>query len=458
MLFPALRRPALAARATRPSHVGPRRARGPAALTLVALVALLVACGAKELGRAPGVRLLARADGGGELLVEGWPRVPLSPSDVAGRASIELARDEGLDAVAFRAADGQWVNLVALAGEPRRGPLTAAPAPYEVIVGGLLATHETPDALVGAVRGAKGSRGVARVLARAAATEGPTWEKRLPTLWPADRDELRAAFSALLADPTASPALLSRAVTFADPRALSAPELAARLAGLTGASKDARGGLGAAVLLRVLATKSPADAGRLGCQVLSARPPLLAEPEPERAALVDAAVLAVAKGAASCDAVDALLREEPCAAGLRCGPAGPLLANQTTTQDEPVCTAEALTRAVDAELARPPAEVARDPHPGRTSTYALAAHTLGKRAPVAEVERPQARRMYPISQVKSPECEALTEVGRPCHAPEAVLRDQACRSEGAVVRVGTLSFRVDDAKKTLGPAETAAPP
>ena len=388
--------------------------------------------------------------------------MPLSAGDVGGRPSIELARDDGLDAVAFRGVDGQWVNMVMLAGEPQRGPATTTPAAYEVTVGELLASTPSPDVIVGAVRAAKGPPGLARVLARAAATEGPRWELRLPTLRPADRDELATAFSALVADPTASPALLSRAVAFADPRALAASALTQRLAGVTGA-KDARGGLGAAVLLRVLAVKSPADAGKLGCDLLSARPPLLAEPEPERAALVDAAVLAVAHAGASCAPVDALLREDPCAAGLRCATSGvsagsPLLANQTTTQDEPTCSVDALTRAVEAELARPPAEVVKDPHAGRTSTYALAALTRGKRALGAEASRAQARRMYTIVQIKSPECDAVSEVGRPCHAPDAVLRDQACRNEGAVVRVGTLSFRVDDQKKTLGPAETAAPP
>lgn len=439
--------------------VPPRRLGSATLVGFFALSALvaLPACD-KELGHAPGVRLLARGDGGGELLIEGWPPVPLSPADVGGRGAIEVARDQGLDVVAFRAPDGQWMNLVALAGEVRRVPTTTAPATYEATVGALIGAHETPDMLVGAVRAAKGSHAVARVLARAAATEGPSWEKRLPTLWPSDRDELGRVFAALLADPTASPALLSRAVRFADPRALSAQELTLRLATVTSAAKDGRGGLGAAVLLRVLAAKSPADAGRLGCQWLSARPPLLAEPEPERAALTDAAALAVAKGAVSCAAIDALLREEPCAAGLRCTAAGPLLANQTTTQDEPLCSADALTRAVDAELARDPAEVVRDPHPGRTSTYALAAFTLAKRAPLAEVERAHARRMFLILQAKAPDCEAIAEVGRPCRAPEAVLRDQACRSQGERVHVGTLSFRVDDAKKTLGPAETAAPP
>ncbi len=433
------------------------RARGARVLVLVAALAL-GACGRPELGRAEGVHIAARADGGGELVADGWPRFPLSPADVAGRSHIEVTRGRD-DVVAFRAAAGGWVNVVWLGGELRRAPVTPAPASYEVAVGALVGEAQAPDALVGAVRTAKGSPGVARVLARAAASEGETWELRLPKLLPSDHAELKRAFAPLLSDPSASPALLSRAVRFADPSELTREELVRRLSAAPSAEgATARGGLGAAVLLRVLAVRSPEDAGRIGCAVLGARKASLREPDPEQQAHVDAALLGIARAGISCDKVDALVAEDPCAAGLRCSPEGPLLANQSTDQREPVCDGPALLRAIGEELARPPAAVVTDPHPGRTSMFAFAAHTLGKRPALAAVDRQQARRRYAVTQPTGPECDSLSEIGKACHASEAALRDQACRNEGATIGVGTLRFQVDDAKRTISGVETAPAP
>jgi hypothetical protein len=429
------------------------------ALALGGFALVTTGCGKPDLGRADGAKLTARADGGGELLVEGWPTISLSKDEVAGRTSVELSGGKTTDVVSFKLPNGQWVNVAFLAGQTARSPVeTPSPAPYDVVVGTLITASKTPDAVVGQVRQAKGTGGVAKVLARAAATEGPTWEKRLPTLSPEDREELAKAFVALVVDPAADPAVLGRAVKSADVSALTKEQLVARLTPLSNEKDLPRGaGAGAGVLLRVLAKKS-ADAARIGCAALGARTWSLEEPDPEKKSFADAALMSIAAGALSCDKVDALVKEDPCATSYRCGPNGPLLPSDTSDQSEPLCDAKKLETAVDAELSRPATEVAKDPHAGRTSLYAYAAFVRGARPASPELDKHQARRLYAITQPKTPECEALTEIGKPCHANEALLRDLACRNEGKTVSVGTLRFQVDDEKKTLSGVETAPPP
>lgn len=418
------------------------------------------ACGKPDLGRADGAKLTARADGGGELQVEGWPTISLTKDEVAGRTAVELSGGKNADVVSFKLANGQWVNVAFLAGQLARSPIeTSSPVPFDSVVATLVTTSKTPDEVVGQVRQAKGTGGVAKVLAKAAASEGPTWEKRLPTLSAEDLAELGKAFTALVIDPAADPAVLGRAVKSADVTALTKEQLVARLEPLAKNKDLPQGaGAGAAVLLRVLAKKSPADASRIGCSALGARPWTLEEPEPEKKSFADAALMGVAAFALSCDKVDALVKEDPCATSYRCGPNGPILPSDTSDQSEPLCDEAKLAKAVDQELSRPLADVLKDPHAGRTSLYAFAAYKLGNRAALPELDKHQARRLFAITQPKGPECDSLTEVGKACHANEALLRDLACRNEGKTVSVGTLRFQVDDEKKTLTGVETAPPP
>lgn len=432
----------------------------PLALAIGGLSLVATACGKPDLGRADGAKLTPRADGGGELQVEGWPTISLSKDEVAGRTAVELAGGKTADVVSFKLPNGQWANVVFLAGQAMRSPVeTPNPAPFDAVVGTLITASKAPDAVVGQVRQAKGTGGVAKVLARAAATEGPTWEKRLPTLSPEDREELGKAFVALVVDPAADPSVLGRAVKSTDVSVLTKEQLVARLTPLANEKDLPRGaGAGAGVLLRVLAKKSATDAAKIGCAALGARTWSLEEPDPEKKSFADAALMSVAAGALSCDKVDALVKEDPCASSYRCGPNGPLLPSDTSDQSEPLCDAKKLETAVDAELSRPVAEVVKDPHAGRTSLYAYAAFVRGARPALPELAQHQARRLYAITQPKSPECEALAEVGKPCHANEGLLRDLACRNEGKTVSVGTLRFQVDDEKKTLSGVETAPPP
>lgn len=432
----------------------------PLVIALGAFAGVTSACGKPDLGRADGAKLTARADGGGDLQVEGWPTISLTKDEVAGRTNVDLAGGKSTDVVSFRLANGQWANVAFLGGQLARSPVeTSSPAPFDSVMATLLTTSKTPDAVVGQVRQAKGTGGVAKVLAKAAASEGPTWEKRVPTLSAEDLAELGKAFAAIVIDPAADPAVLGRAVKNTDVTSLTKEQLVARIEPLAKEKDLPRGaGAGAAVLMRVLAKKSPADAARIGCSALGARPWSLEEPDPEKKGFADAALMGVAAGALSCDKVDALVKEDPCATSYRCGASGPILQSDTSDQSEPLCDEAKLAKAVEQELSRPIADVHKDPHAGRTSLYAFAAYKLGKRAPLPEVDKHQARRLFAITQPKGPECDSLTEIGKACHANEGLLRDLACRNDGKTVSVGTLRFQVDDEKKTLTGVETAPPP
>lgn len=422
-----------------------------AACTLLALVG----CQKSELGRAGEARLVPRADGGAQLVVPGWPDTWLAPEEVAGRTSIELSHTDGADSVAFKTVDGKWVTFVWLGPKVHKGPALATALDFEGLVGKLVAEGPESDALLASLRASKGRTGLAKVLVRAASDEGPTWEKRLATLSPDERVELgKGLEGALLAKETA-PKVLTRAIAVVDLAGVPADRLFERIAPVVGA-KEPEGSHGASVILRFLAGKD-AGAGKLACKGLDARPWKLDEPDPEKHLLLDAMLLAIAREGVDCAKVDTLVREDPCASTLRCGPSGPVLPNETTEQIEPLCDAAALEKAVKEELGRAPADVATDGHPGRTPGLAYAAHVLGKRPALADVEKRHARRLYALTQ-KGPACASLTEVGKPCQADPGVVRDMACRNDGADVTVGTLKIRISDEKKTISDVVTASPP
>lgn len=428
--------------------------------SVVALaLSVSLACGKPDLGRVEGARLTPRADGGAELVVEGWPQIWLSQEEVAGRATIELSYVRGADAVAFRTVDGKWANIVWLGAATRRGPVTDAPRDFPTVMGALVATEKDSAAVLGLVRASKGKTGVANVLVKAAAVEGKTWEARLASLSDDEKAELTKGLEGAIMDGSGSPEVVSRAVAVVDVASLPVEKLMARVEPVVTA-KEPEGSLGASVLLRVLAHKKSPGAGKLACQGLAgaAHAWKLDEPQPTRHLLLDAMLMAIANEGVDCPAVDALVLEEPCASTLRCGANGPVLPNETSDQREPLCSAEALKKAVEAELARGAKDTVADGHPGRTSAWAFAAHKLGKRPPLAEVEAHHARRLYAVAQAKTPDCDTLSEVGKVCRASEPVLRDQACRNAGATVSVGTLKFRVSDEKKTISDVETAPPP
>jgi len=413
-------------------------------------------CGKPDLARVDGARLSPRADGGAELVVEGWPQLWLSKEEVAGRATVELAYTRGADAVAFRTVDGKWANVVWLGNATRRGPVTTAPLDYPTCLGTMIANEKDAPAIVDQVRASKGKTGVAMVLGKAAGLEGPTWETRVKTLTDDERAELSKVLEAAVLSASEPALVVSRAVAIVDVASLPDEKLIDRISPIVTA-KEPEGSLGASVLLRVLARKK-ADVGKLACKGLGSRAWKLDEPDPERRLLLDAMLMAIANLGIDCDAASTLVTEEPCASTLRCGPKGPVLPNETSDQTEPLCTGESMQKALATELSRATKDVVADPHAGRTSFYAFAAHTLGKRPALKSLEKQHARRLYAIAQPKTPECETLAETGKPCHAQEAVLRDYACRNEGDTVTVGTLKLRVSDEKKTISDVVTAAPP
>ena len=415
-------------------------------------------CSKPDLGKTAGARLSPRADGGADLVVDGWPLAGLSREDVAGRATIELSYVPGSDAVAFRTVDGKWVNLVALGPIVKRGPVADAPQDFSAVVGGLVATDPDAANVLSQVRAAKGKTAVAAVLGKAAAAEGKTWEERLEALSEEERRELVKVLEGALLDLTSPPRVVTRALALVDVAALPEEKLLARVepAVISKDAKEPEGTFVASVVLRVLAQKK--SAGKLACKGLTSRTWKLDEPSPDRRLLLDAMLMAVANEDLDCPAVDALIQEEPCASTLRCGGLGPVLPNATSDQREPLCGPEALEKAVELELGRAPKAVLKDPHPGRTSGYALAAQVLGKRPPLADLEKRHARRLFTITQPKTPECDAISGLGKPCHADESVLRDHACRNEGDTIAVGTIKFRVSVEKKTIDGVETAPAP
>jgi len=420
-----------------------------------ACAVLGVACSKSDLGRVDGARLLPREDGTATLVVEGWPDITLTKEELGGRSNVELAYVRSSHVVSWKALDGLWENGVWLGANVVRAPKTTTPSDFGAAGGALLVTEKDPNVVLHEAR-ARGKNVLASVLVKAGEKEGPAWEKRIETLSPDERAELGKAFEAVLLDVKTSPSALPRAVTFVEIEKLSPAALLTRITPIV-TDKDPEGGLGAGLVLRVLATKN-AGAGKLACTGLSSRPWKLDEPDPNRKLLLDAMLMAIAKDAVDCAAVDALVKEDPCSSLLRCGAKGPVLPNETSDQSEPLCNDAALKTALDAELARPRAEVLKDPHPGRTSSFAYAAHVLGKRPALPDVDKRHMRRLYTIAQPKGPACDTLAEAGKPCRAEPHLLRDLACRNEGDTVSVGTLKIRVSDEKKTISDVETAPPP
>lgn len=424
-------------------------------LTPLLAAALLAGCSKSDLGRVDGARLIPREDGTTTLVVEGWPDVTLSKEEIGGRTNVELAYVRSSHVVSWRALDGRWDNAVWLGPRAVRAPRTDAPSDFGTAAGALLLSEKDPAPVLDEAR-ARGKAVLASVLVKASESEGPTWEKRLDALAAEERAELSKAMETVLLDPSAPPGPLARAVALVEVEKLPEDKLVARVAKVVSA-KEPVGALGAAVVLRVLANKG-AGAGKLACEGMTSRAWKLDEPDPERKMLLDAMLLAIAKDHVDCAPVTPLVTEAPCASLLRCGDKGPVLPNETSDQSEPVCGPEALEKAVVAELARPRADVVKDAHPGRTSGWAWAAHVLGKRPPLADVDKRHMRRLYAIVQPKSPPCDAVAETGKPCRAEPATLRDLACRNDGATIAVGTLKLRVSDEKKTISDVETAPPP
>ncbi len=418
-------------------------------------VLLGVGCSKSDLGHVDGARLLPREDGTATLVVEGWPDITLSHDEIGGRTNVEIAYVRSSHVVSWKAMDSRWENGVWLGANVVRAPKTDTPSDFPTAAGALLLTEKDQNVVMVESR-ARGKAVLAGVLVKAGETEGPTWEKRVETLAADERAELTKAFESVLLDPKSAPASLPRAVTFVDVEKLPADKLLARVTPIV-TDKEPVGALGASLVLRVLAAKG-AGAGKLACQGLSSRPWKLEEPDPNKKLMLDAMLMAIAKEGLDCAAVDAIVKEDPCASLLRCGEKGPVLPNETSDQAEPLCAEAALKKSVDTELARPRAEVLLDPHPGRTSGWAYAAFVLGKRPALADVDKRHMRRLYAIVQPKGPACETIAEAGKPCHAEPHLLRDLVCRNDGETIAVGTIKLRVSDEKKTLSDVQTSPPP
>src|SRR5690606_12016656 len=149
--------------------------------------------------------------------------------------------------------------------------------------------------------------------------------------------------------------------------------------------------------------------------------------------------LAVARGRGDCSALVDALGDDWCVPWLRCADGKPLTGNETTKQDEPLCTPDELAKAIDAGLARTPDDVVAAATGTRTAMFAYAA-LAPARLPPAFLAAHE-RRRFPLTQPKEPHCESGVSPGAPCHCDEPVIRDGACRHrESAIVSVGVCRF------------------
>lgn len=321
------------------------------------------------------------------------------------------------------------------------------------------------DARAGVFRDAKaaGEAALAKMLVATADGFTPEWDAAYAGLGPEGRAAVDRALAERLEPGKPADGITRAALLLPLAEAPHAARLGARvreLAGLDAPGATLRAPRALAVMLRAFTQKAATEAAALGCGILG-RKPLEAAPSEDadpagRAALAEAALLAIAKAKTGCEHVAALAKD-PCAPAMRCKDGAPLTGREATDQTEPLCTAEELGPRVDAELARPAREIVATTSAPPLDGWALAALTLGGKLP-DELRLAHERRRYPITQPKGPECDLSLPEGTPCHCDETTLRDHACRASGPRLHVAFCRFSVDEAKKTISGVVAAAPP
>lgn len=207
----------------------------------------------------------------------------------------------------------------------------------------------------------------------------------------------------------------------------------------------------AAVRLRALASSDPPRAAEVACGIAGA-----ASKNDE--ILAEAAAVAIAHGGGTCPGLVALLGDDPCVPWLRCKAGRPLTGQETSLQDEPLCTPPEVAREIARELARDAEDVRSGAKGTRASLFGYAALATAGKVP-ASLTKAHDRRRYGLTQPREPSCESGLAVGASCHCEESVLRDAACRSpESSTVSVGLCRFEVDDAKRRLFNVVATIPP
>lgn len=390
--------------------------------------------------------------------------------DLADHARPSVVQDAEGKRYAYPLPSGELRLVYALEGGLFVGPRVKAPLDFGTapdLDHALGALYENAGsrraALVADVRKTKGEGSVARLLVEGAAVPGPEWDEAFAKLPPANAAEVRTSLAPLLekGKPTAG---LRRAVSVVP---LREPARAAVLAGrIRELGETLREPRASAVLLRALAMSDKAQASVVACEVLTRGPldPKNAKGTPEeidapgRAALAEAATLAIAAAGSDCKEVAPLLAEETCLPSFRCGPAGPLDGRAPTKQDEPLCTKEELAPLVQQELERTPADVLALRNGTRAPLFAYVALAITGKVPPAFVTA-HARRRYALVQPEGPICDRSLAVGTACHCDEPTVRDQTCRHvESQTVSVGVCKFDIDDKQKKLTNVVVTTPP
>jgi hypothetical protein len=396
--------------------------------------------------------------------------VALPAGDLGDRAHPPVMQDDKHERFAY-ARDGGDIRLLYLvSGTAYLGPAVKAPidfasAPDRDHALGALFENAGPRRaqLVADVAKQLGQPGVARMLIDGAGVDDPSWDDAFAKLPEANAAEVKSGLASQLerGKPTTGLRRAVRLVPLREPARV--PALAARVRELAETMREPRA---SAVMLRALAALDQAQGGTVGCEVLGRKPldvtnakgtPAEIDP-PGRELLAEAALLAIANAGAECPHVAAMIGEDVCSPWFRCSDGGPLSGRETTRQDEPLCTSEQLGQAVAKDLARPAADVLAGNGGARPQLFAFASLAKAGKVP-ASITNAHARRRYPLTQPKAPECDTSLSPGTPCHCEEAIVRDQTCRNpESKVVSVGVCKFEIDDKQKKLGNVVATPPP
>lgn len=406
----------------------------------------------------------------GATLVVADRSVALPSGELGAAARPVVMQDEGGKRLAYLDASGAVRVVHVLNGNAYLGATVKAPIDFrsapdlESSLGAIFASAgERRAQLVADVTKEKGDAGVARLLVDGASVDAREWDEAYAKLPEARAAEVRSRLASLLERGAPTSGLRRAAVLVSLKEPARARGLAARVRELAEPVREPRA---SAVLLRALASLDKAEAAQVGCEVLSKAPldtvDAKGSPEeidrPGREALVEAALVAVAAGAAECSHVAAQIDDEVCLPYFRCGAAGPLSGRETSKQDEPLCTKEQLAKAVSQELERAPADVVGIAGGTRPKLFAFAALAATGKVP-ATFATAHARRRYALVQPKEPSCESGVAPGTPCHCDEATVRDQTCRQPVSTsVHVGVCKFDVDDKQKKLLNVVASLPP
>ncbi len=368
----------------------------------------------------------------------------------AGDAPKKLFRDESGKRFAYDRPDG--FRLVYVVGDGAFvGPTMSGSAvefdkapPVEKALGEMFehAGSHRPS-LVTEVKKTLGEAGTATMLAESAHVDDKIWDETFATLGASEQDTVKKSLETYLevGKPTSG---LRRAVAWVPLKKEEKKAVyVARAKELTKPLEEPRA---VAVLVRAVAALDKKQGADLGCEVLQVKP-AESDDADARDVLNEAAALAIAHGEGTCKELEAILLNDACRPWVRCGPNGPNDGRETSTQLEPLCTRAEVEKTIAAELERTPSDVMGGSRGTRTALFAFAALVAKDALPLAFKEAHE-RRRFSIVQPKEPECDA-SEIGKPCHCDEGLIRDQACRHADPRVKAGICQFDVDAKEKKI---------